>query len=179
MAEILILDDDKQFCGMLLQHVQRAGHGVSLAHSLEEGLARTRSTSYDIVFLDVRLPEGSGLDILPELRIGIFPPEVIIVTGFGDAESAELAVQCGAWDYVRKESSVKVMMLSLSRALQYPREPTRCHPVEGVQHARLGGSLATFSERTQRCRPSGRKRCECPHHRRDGNGKGAFCQGHP
>ncbi len=119
MAEILILDDQEQFCRMLAEHVRRAGHDVSVAHTLADGLASVRALAYDIVFLDVQLPDGSGLDILPELRSGPFPPEVIVVTGFGGAEGAELAIQHDAWDYVRKESSVQAMLLSLSRALKY------------------------------------------------------------
>ena len=119
MADVLILDDNEQFCRMLTEHLQRAGHGVSIAHTLVEGLARVGEAPYDIVFLDVRLPDGSGLDILPELRGSVFPPDVIIVTGYGDKEGAELAIKHGAWDYVRKGSSFSTLELSLTRALQH------------------------------------------------------------
>lgn len=120
MAEILIVDDDALYCDMLADHIQRAGHGVSLAHDLAEGREKVAANAFDVVFLDIRLPDGSGLDMLPELKTCTFPPpEVIIVTGFSDAQSAELAIQHGAWDYVQKQSSIQVVMLSLFRALQY------------------------------------------------------------
>lgn len=119
MPEILIVDDDELYCDMLSEHIQQAGHGVSLAHSLSEGRQNVAENDYDIVFLDLRLPDGSGLEMLPELKTCALPPEVIIVTGFSDAQSAELAIQHGAWDYVQKQSSIQVVMLSLSRAVQY------------------------------------------------------------
>jgi two-component system, NtrC family, response regulator len=144
MAEVLILDDDQQFCRMLAEHVQRAGHGVSVAHTLEEGTARLRSIPYDVLFLDVQLPDGSGLSILPEIRAGVFPPEVIIVTGYGDDKGAELAIEHGAWDYIRKESSIQALSLSLSRALQY-RESRKGASQRALFHApRMVGSSATF-----------------------------------
>lgn len=124
MAEVLILDDDELFCQMLAERVQRVGHGVSAAHTLQEGLARAGRTPYDIVFLDVSLPDGSGLDVVPELKSGLFPPEVIIVTGHGDPEGAELAIKYGVWDYVTKGASVLTLELSLARALQH-RESQR------------------------------------------------------
>ncbi len=119
MGHILVLDDDRSFSGMLAEHIMRAGHAVGLAHTLREGLEMTGKRAYDVVYLDIRLPDGSGLDILPRLTAGVWPPEVIIITGTGDAESAELAMKCGAWDFVQKTSSVKAMLLSLQRAMQY------------------------------------------------------------
>ncbi|MFP4501518.1 MAG: sigma-54-dependent transcriptional regulator [Candidatus Hydrogenedentota bacterium] len=134
MAEILILDDDVGFCGMLAEHIQRAGHGVSVAHTLTDGLKRAAEGGFDVVFLDIRLPDGSGLDAIPDFRTGAVPPEVIIITGFGDAESAELAIQHGAWDFIQKESSIQVILLSLTRALQY-RESRSAVPPRIVFYA--------------------------------------------
>lgn len=126
MPAILILDDDRQFCEMLGEHIRLAGHGVSFAHSVAEGSERASSYAYDVVFLDIRLPDGSGLDILPRLKTGVLPPEVIIITGFEDGESAELAMRYGAWDYVRKSSSIQSVLLSLQRALRF-RETRKAH----------------------------------------------------
>ncbi len=119
MGQILILDDDKDVSNVLAKHVARAGHHVSLAHSLRDGLDAAARTAFDIIFLDLRFPDGSGLDVLPRLKSGVWPPEVIIITGAGDTESAELAMRCGAWDFVQKPFSSKVILLSLSRAMQY------------------------------------------------------------
>ena len=55
-----------------------------------------------MVLLDIRLPDGNGLDALPEIRRGEDPPEVIILTGLGDPDGAEMAISGGAWDYLVK-----------------------------------------------------------------------------
>lgn len=119
MAEILIIDDDRQFCDMLAEQVQRIGHGVSLAHTLQEGIQKVQLAAYDVVFLDVNLPDGSGLKELSRFQEGVPAPEIIIITGFGDANGAELAMKSGAWDYINKLSSMESVKLSLGRALQY------------------------------------------------------------
>ncbi len=119
MARILIVDDDPQVVDSLRQVIEKTGHEPASAAGLAEALAAVRSRPFDIVFCDVRMPDGSGLDILPEIRAGLSAPEVIIITGFGDPDGAELAIKKGAWDYVEKPLSVKDVMLAIERALQY------------------------------------------------------------
>jgi two-component system NtrC family response regulator len=122
MAEILIIDDDEMFCGLLASAVMRDGYNVQCAFTLREGLIRVRTGAYDVVFLDVNLPDGNGLDILADIRETSSSPEVIILTGLGTADGAELAIRSGVWDYIQKPSSIHVMTLPLLRALQYREE---------------------------------------------------------
>lgn len=119
MASILIIDDDRLVLDSLSQVVERMGHEAAGASSLSEALEVVRSRPFDIVFCDVRMPDGSGLDVLPEIRALSSAPEVIIITGHGDPDGAELAIKKGAWDYTEKPLSVKDVMLSVERALQY------------------------------------------------------------
>jgi two-component system NtrC family response regulator len=119
MARVLIVDDDKLVLDSLGQVVKRMGHEAAGASSVAEALEAVRSGTFDIVFCDVRMPDGSGMDILPELRSLDSAPEVIIITGHGDPDGAELAIKKGAWDYAEKPLSVKDVMLSVERALQY------------------------------------------------------------
>lgn len=119
MARILIIDDDRQLCRMLRLKVGRMGHDVESAFSLDEGLKAARDDDWDAVFLDVGLPDGSGLDALPAIRSVRSCPEVIIFTGDGEPDGAQTAIQRGAWDYVEKPSSMNAMILPLMRALDY------------------------------------------------------------
>jgi len=119
MANILIIDDDRLVQDSLRQVMQKMGHAASAASTVSEAREKIRSDVFDIVFCDVRMPDGSGLDLLPEIRAGSPAPEVIIITGYGDPDGAELAIKKGAWDYVEKPLSVKDVMLSIDRALQY------------------------------------------------------------
>ena len=122
MGKVLIIDDDELFCEMLSEMVTDMGHGVRFTHSLNEGIKEASNGSYDVVFLDVRLPDGSGLRALPKIRELSDPPEVILITGAGDPDGAELAMVNRAWDYIEKQSSIKRMTLPLVRALQYRDE---------------------------------------------------------
>jgi two-component system NtrC family response regulator len=122
MANILIIDDDPLICETIGNVVKRMGHEAACAYSLKEGLEMLGSRLIDVVFLDVRLPDGSGLEALPQFQSAPSLPEVIILTGYGDPDGAELAMRHGVWDYIQKPSSVDALILPLVRALQYREE---------------------------------------------------------
>jgi two-component system NtrC family response regulator len=122
MAHILIIDDDESTRYSLSRMVRRMGHSSTTASTLREGIEKASSEDVDVVFLDVRMPDGSGLDALPTIRCSASSPEVVIITGYGDPDGAELALKSGAWDYMEKGSSVKQMSLPLIRALQFREE---------------------------------------------------------
>lgn len=122
MNRILIVDDDPHIGNMLGRMVRKAGHEVQCAFRLDEALEMASSNDFDLVLLDVNLPDGSGLDALPQFTETRSRPEVIIITGEGHADGAELAIRSGAWDYIQKPSSIENVKLSVLRALQYREE---------------------------------------------------------
>jgi len=128
MAKVLIIDDDEIMSAMLTEMVSRMGHDASKALTLKEGLSKASEDEFDVVFLDIRLPDGSGLDMLPLIRNAPSQPEVIIITGFGDPDGAELAMKNDVWDYLQKPSSVREMTLTLTRAIQYREEKKSIKP---------------------------------------------------
>ena len=141
MTNVLIVDDNETLCRSLQKLVGRmdmkADYRTTLAGGLEGGL----SENYDIVFLDVNLPDGSGLDIIPQLREMDSPPEIIIITGYGDKDGAELAIKNGAWDYIEKSSSLQNIKLSLTRAVQYrEQKKAKTHRVALKRDAIIGSS---------------------------------------
>jgi len=141
MARILIIDDDELFCELLLSTLAEDGHDVDCAYRLESGVHLVSQRSYDVVFLDVRLPDGNGLDELSRIRNAASRPEVIILTGAGMANGAELAIRSGAWDYIRKPSSISSMTLPLIRALQYREEKLKKKPFAALKmQGIIGGS---------------------------------------
>jgi len=139
MANILIIDDDRAICKALVGVVSRIGYDAAYAVTLKEGLNMVSSDLYDVVLLDVRLPDGNGLDALPEIRRSPSAPEVIIITGEGDPDGAELAIKSGAWDYIEKPLSMEVMTLPLMRALQYRDEKRIKKPPVAIQRERIIG----------------------------------------
>lgn len=122
MSNILVVDDDLEICDTLESLVVRQSHVCDSVQSLSAGRERLAHGEYDVVFLDVRLPDGNGLDLLVECTGMKNPPEVIILTGKGDAAGAEIAIERGVWDYVLKPSSVQEISSTLGRALRYRAE---------------------------------------------------------
>lgn len=118
-AKVLIIDDDEGMAYTLARMVQEAGHQAETAPNLSRGLPLAVSGGYDVLFLDVRLPDGSGIDAIPEIQASAFPPEIIIITAFSDRDGAQTALKSGVWDYIEKPARIDTLKLSLKRALQY------------------------------------------------------------
>ncbi len=119
MSKVLIIDDDPGVCGFLTRLLEKLGYLVSTALTLDNGLDIAKNEEFDVVLLDVMLPDGDGLQALPVIRDTKSSPEVIIITGVGTPDGAELAVKNGAWDYLQKPLHSKRVRLSLNRVLAY------------------------------------------------------------
>ncbi len=128
MAEILIIDDDEGMRYTLSVLVKKLGHNPFCASLLVEGLHIAASTSFDVVFLDVNLPDGDGLSELSKFRAFASRPEVIIITGYGNRDGAELAMRSGAWEYIEKGGRLNEIQLRLTRALEYRAEKRKLVP---------------------------------------------------
>jgi CheY-like chemotaxis protein len=139
MAKILVIDDDSAVAEAILNVVRSAGHEGAGESTLQRGLNRLQEDPFDLVFLDVNLPDGSGLDTLPQIQSAASSPEVIIVTGFGDPDGAELAIKNGAWDYLSKPLSVLSIRLPLERALLYREKKMGARPLMAVSREGIIG----------------------------------------
>ena len=119
MANVLVIDDDESIGRVLTKLVRNLNHHAAYTLTLKEGIKKVQSGSFDVVFLDVNLPDGSGLDAIEKIRNISKLPEIIIITGAGDPDGAEIAIKNGAWDYIQKPISPKKVILPLKRVLQY------------------------------------------------------------
>ncbi len=119
MGNVLIIDDDEMLCGMLSSAVRSMGHDVSFAITLRDGLEKASRDTFDVVLLDVCMPDGDGLDALLKIRQAPSRPEVIVMTGSGDVEDAGTAITNGAWDYIEKPSSLNLIISALNRVLEH------------------------------------------------------------
>jgi len=153
MADVLIIDDEYYVGRVLSEWVRRAGHDPTAVCTLAEGFEVLTSKDFDVVFLDVYLPDGNGLEALPKIRSARSGPEVIIVTGAGDKDGAELAIKSGAWDYVEKTYISEDLILSLTRALQYRAEKRASRPPVALKRENIIGRspkmLACFDRLAQ------------------------------
>jgi two-component system NtrC family response regulator len=140
MNRILIIDDDEMICDLVSRHLRQKGYEVACALTLDAGMNMAETGSPDVVFLDVHMPDGNGLDALPRIKAAASSPEVIIFTAQGDPEGAETAIRSGAWDYIEKPPSTQGMMLPLIRALQYREEKKRIKPKTALRREGIVGS---------------------------------------
>ena len=119
MHDILVVDDDKLLASMLVQHLTRNGYRAESASSLNEGLRIAKDKAIAVVFLDVQLPDGNGLEALNAFTSLPSKPEIIIITGAGDPYGARKAIDSGAWSYLEKPHVVRDLLLPLTRAIEY------------------------------------------------------------
>ncbi len=119
MAAILIIDDEELIRISLADRVRRLNHTAWTAPTLKEGLDLIEQESFDLVFLDVNLPDGSGLDALPIIKQNSSKPEVIIITAMGSSQGAELAIKNGAWDYITKPFIREDIILHIKRTIEF------------------------------------------------------------
>jgi two-component system NtrC family response regulator len=145
MARILVVDDDLMFSDILSLSIRKMGHTVNCAATLTEGHTLNRSSDFDLIYLDVNLPDGSGLGVIEKLKNAPSQPEVIIITGDANSDGAELAIKSGAWDYVSKPISQSSLALSLERSLEYRRAKKAGQPVQNFNREGIIGSSREIS----------------------------------
>lgn len=147
MAKILIIDDDTVLCSMLYEQMLAANHKATMAHNLKTGVEKVTSESFDVVLLDVQLPDGNGIEHLPQFKNAPSKPEVIIITGQGEADGAERAIDSGAWSYIEKPHVIRELNLHLTRALQYRQEKKKVTKIPvALKREKIIGSSKILSE---------------------------------
>jgi two-component system, NtrC family, response regulator HydG len=102
MSNILVIDDDKDICIVLSKFLTKNSYVVNVAHTGEEGLKQLRSTDFDLILCDYRLPDISGIELLQKIKILSSTVAVIIITGYSDVKTAVETFRYGASDYVIK-----------------------------------------------------------------------------
>jgi DNA-binding NtrC family response regulator len=101
-GSVLIIDDEAAIRESLETLLELEGYGVESAASGEEGLARIGERSFDLVLLDLALPDRNGMDLLAEIRLQDPGLSIIMVTAYGTVENAVKAMQAGAANFIQK-----------------------------------------------------------------------------
>ncbi|WP_297446437.1 sigma-54 dependent transcriptional regulator [Desulfurobacterium sp.] len=107
----LIIDDEKSIRDILGMMLEDFDFDIEKAGSVQEGLSKLQEGNFDLILLDLRLPDGSGMEILRKLREKRMKTEVIIITAFASSETAKEAIRLGAFDYVSKPFDVSELRL--------------------------------------------------------------------
>ena len=117
-TSILIVDDEKAVRTALNVNLRKRGLQVVLAASAKEALVALGERAFDLVLSDVKMPDGTGLDLLKNVRSAWPDTQVVIMTGYGSIVDAVTAIKEGAADYIIKPIEQDELFLILERALE-------------------------------------------------------------
>jgi len=118
LEKILIVDDEPNICRGCEMILAENGYDVDISFSGQEGLGKILNGSFDLILLDIRLPDISGIEILKTISTRKLDICVIIMTGHGTVENAVEAMKNGAFDYITKPFNEKELSRSIFRALE-------------------------------------------------------------
>jgi two-component system phosphate regulon response regulator OmpR len=122
--QILIIEDDARLAAMVAEYLGEAGLAVTIAPGGAEGLARLARDRYDVVILDLMLPDMDGLDVCRRLRAAHETP-VLMLTARGDAMDRVIGLELGADDYLPKPFEPRELLARLRAILRRGRAATR------------------------------------------------------
>ena len=122
--KLLILDDDAPLRKRLGRAMEQRGFAVEMAASIEEGKQCATSFVPDFAILDLKLEDGSGLEVVKELQSVNPDCRIVILTGFGNIATAVAAVKAGALDYLPKPANPdQIAAALLQRGDEMPPPP--------------------------------------------------------
>jgi len=152
-SKVLIVEDEALFARAVMRRLQKADYECAHVESVQDARDIVKQFAPDIVLLDMRLPDGNGLDLLPFFVAR--NAMVIVMTAHGEISDAVNAMKQGAVDYLKKPIDLEELLLSIQKAeaaaiqsnsLDYSRQ-RNAHAIEGVEL--LGDSPAMQSIKSQ------------------------------
>jgi two-component system, NtrC family, response regulator HydG len=124
MSKILVIDDDATLGLMLKSFLTKQGYMVQTASSARQGYKCYKESTFDLVLIDYRLPDQTGLEFLQTLREEGTTTPVVLMTSYTDIRTAVKAIKMGAFEYVAKPLNPDELVLIIQRALQKPEQAT-------------------------------------------------------
>jgi DNA-binding response OmpR family regulator len=129
---ILIVDDEPNLArslGLILQH---AGYVITTAGTAKEALHTLQAGAFDLVFLDIKLPDQSGIQLLPQIK-DLYPyMPILILTAHATLDTAIEAVRAGARDYLLKPIDPGAILTLVSKILDEEKTPNRRREITGL-----------------------------------------------
>lgn len=139
MARILVIEDDMLLSRRLRQALEQAGHQVTVEMTLKGAFHRNETEAFELMLVDLTLPDGSGLQFCRSLREKGSRIPLLIISGHVDDDSLEEGFEAGADDYIKKPFSERELLARIKCAL---REPLRRD-----EQIRIGSVLILLDQR--------------------------------
>ncbi len=122
MAKILIVEDDLTFSQLLEGFFKKHQHEPTVVHNIKNAYRALDQKEYDLLLVDYRLPDGTGLDILTYLNAQGLNLPLVIMTSFNDVRTAVKSIQQGASDYITKPVNPDELLMIVKKALEGSKE---------------------------------------------------------
>ena len=119
IEKIIVLEDDAGVRSNLENYLRRKHYDVAAVATITAAQESMNKDNFDLIFMDVRLPDGDGTDLLKEIQARPQKPLVVMMTGYGSVESAVVCMKNGAFDYLIKPFSMEQIEVTLRKAQEF------------------------------------------------------------
>jgi two-component system response regulator HydG len=150
MQKILVVEDDVSFCKMLEKFLIKNKYEVKSAFSAAEARLTRQQDTFDLILIDLRLPDADGIDLLLEFKNDNAAVPIVLMTGYSEVNTAVKAIKNGAADYISKPFNQDEVLLVITNALKVPTgkevsqvntatksKPAQSEYVKGISEASL------------------------------------------
>lgn len=117
MSSILIVDDERSIRNTLKEILEHEGYSVETAENGIIALAELKKTNYNLILLDIKMPQLDGIDVLKKIREEYPDTSVVMITGHGDIETAVECIKLGAFDFLQKPLDLNRILVTVRNAL--------------------------------------------------------------
>ncbi len=144
---VLVIDDEEPIRRLLQKELTNDNREVFVAANAKEAITMVREKWFDVIIMDLRLPDISDLDLLIKAKDAVPHVEVIMITGHGDIDIAVNAMKLGAYDFIRKPFNLERLDLIVEKAhqralLSRENDMLRHSSVQEKEHKFIGNSKA-------------------------------------
>lgn len=137
MNRILLADDDTELTQLLTEYLDREGFAVNTAQNGTTALAMARQDKYDLIILDVMMPQLNGFDVLRQLRTQSLVP-VLMLTARGEDVDSIVGLELGADDYLAKPCNPRVLVARMRAILRRSGPLLATTPDQSLQNIQVG-----------------------------------------
>lgn len=151
MKSILVVDDEPKIVKLIASMLEEDGYTVTRSENIEEAQKHLKSEIFDLIVTDVRLPDGSGIELLKHARSAFPQTQVIVITAYGTVNQAVEAMRLGAFDYLQKPFEMSALTRLVNRAfdeasLKQELEVLRSEAHHHRSHRKLDGKSKAIEE---------------------------------
>jgi signal transduction histidine kinase len=132
-GRILIIDDEEGIRKGCMRVLHPAGYEIEAAASFHDGLEKIQAGGFDLVLLDVMMPDGRGIDLLEPIRQRDPDMVAVLITGYATVELAVDAIKRGAYDFISKPFTAQMLLMTVEQGLEKRRLSTEARRLRVVQ----------------------------------------------